>query len=101
RLVRVRHRCDDNSGRRVKTVEPIVEEHSGPGRGAQAAPQRSRSGGRIGRDEAGPRAAVKRAGGIGRPRLLLRELSRDAVSAPGLHGRVVSEKPERARGGVV
>ncbi len=37
------------------------------------------------------RAAVKRAGGIWRPRQRLWELSWDAVRTLGLHGRVVEE----------
>ena len=44
---------------------------------------------RIAWKESGLRAAVKRAGGIWRPRQRLWELSRDAVRTLGLHGRVV------------
>ncbi|MGC2520345.1 MAG: hypothetical protein WA373_14710 [Burkholderiales bacterium] len=61
RLVCVRHRDDDNSGRRVKAVEPIVGEHSRSGRARK--PRRNDhdpAGVRIGRDEAELRAAVKR-----------------------------------------
>ena len=43
------------------------------------------------------RAAVKRAGGIWRPRQRLWELSWDAVRTLGLHGRVVEERAETER----
>ena len=99
RLVCVRYRYADNSGKCVKTVELIVQESPWSGRARK--PRRNDHdlvGVRIAWDEADLRAALKRAGGIWRPRQRLWELSWDAVRALGLHSRVVSEQPKTVHG---
>jgi hypothetical protein len=90
RLVCFRYRYDRATGRRVKTAELIVEDVAWAGRARK--PRRNDRdlvGVRIGWKESELRAAVKRAGGIWRPRQRLWELSWDAVRTLGLHGRVV------------
>jgi hypothetical protein len=92
RLVCVRYRYDRATGRRVKTAELIVEDVAWAGRARK--PRRNDRdlvGVRIGWKESELRAAVKRAGGIWRPRQRLWELSWDAVRTLGLQGRVVEE----------
>ena len=69
RLICVRYRYDRASGRRVKTAELIVEDVAWAGRARR--PRRNDRdlvGVRIGWKESELRAAVKRAGGIWRPR---------------------------------
>ena len=88
RLVCVRYRYDRATGRRVKTAELIVEDVAWAGR-ERSRNDRDLVGVRIGWKESELRAAVKRAGGIWRPRQRLWELSCDAVRTLGLHGRVV------------
>ncbi len=95
----MRYRYDDRTGRRVKTVELIVQEGVWSGRARK--PRRNDRdlvGVRIGWDEAELRAAVKRSGGIWRPRQRLWEISWDAVRALGLHGWVVGERSKTVRG---
>jgi hypothetical protein len=78
--------------RRVKTAELIVEDVAWPGRARK--PRRNDHdlvGVRVDWKESELRAAVKRAGGIWRPRQRLWELSWGAVRALDLHGRVVEE----------
>jgi len=90
RLLCVRYRYDRATGRRVETAELIVEDVAWAGRARK--PRRNDRdlvGVRIGWKESELRAAVKRAGGICRPRQRLWELSWDAVRTLGLHGRVV------------
>jgi hypothetical protein len=92
RLVCVRYRYDSATGRRVKTAELIVQDIAWAGRARK--PRRNDHdlvGVRIDWKESELRAAVKRAGGISRPRQRLWELSWDAVRTLGLHGRVVEE----------
>jgi len=94
RLVCVRYRYDSATGRRVKTAELIVQDIAWAGRARK--PRRNDHdlvGVRIDWKESELRAAVKRAGGIWRPRQRLWELSWDAVRTLGLHGRVVEESP--------
>jgi hypothetical protein len=92
RLVCVRYRYDKATGRRVKTAELIVQDIAWAGRARK--PRRNDHdlvGVRVGWNETELRAAVKRAGGIWRPRQRLWEVSWEAVRALGLHGRVVEE----------
>ena len=99
RLVCVRYRYDKTTGRRVKTAELIVQDVEWAGRARK--PRRNDHdlvGVRIDWKESELRAAVKRAGGIWRPRQRLWELSWEAVRTLGLHGRVV-EEPSKAKTG--
>jgi len=92
RLVCVRYRYDKATGRRVKTAELIVQDIAWAGRARK--PRRNDHdlvGIRVGWNETELRAAVKRAGGIWRPRQRLWEVSWEAVRTLGLHGRVVEE----------
>jgi hypothetical protein len=98
RLVCVRYRYDKETGRRVKTAELIVQEIAWAARARK--PRRNDHdlvGVRIDWRENELRAAVKRAGGIWRPRQRLWEVSWEAVRALGLHGRVVEEFSNRNR----
>src|SRR6266704_6824403 len=84
RLVCVRYRYDSATGRRVKTAELIVQDIAWAGRARK--PRRNDHdlvGVRIDWKESELRAAVKRAGGIWRPRQRLWELSWDAVRTLG------------------
>ncbi len=91
RLVCVRYLYDETRGRRLKTVELIVDETPWNGR-----PRRARRndhdlvGVRVAWNETELRIAVKKAGGIWRPRQKLWELSWDAVRALGIGHRVVT-----------
>ena len=96
RLICVRYLVDKERGRRLKTIELVIEETpwSGPS-------SRSRRDGneivavRIDWKETELRIAVKRAGGIWRPRHRLWEVSREAVRMLGFGHRVV-EPPKAA-----
>jgi hypothetical protein len=91
RLVRVRYLYDEARGRRLKTVELVI--NKAPWRGR---PRRARRndhdlvGVRITWDETDLRIAAKKAGGIWRPRQKLWEISWDAVRALGIGYRVVT-----------
>ena len=92
RLVRVRDLYDEIHGRRLKTVELIVEQT--PWRGRARKPRRQDHqlvAVRIAWDETDLRIAVKRAGGIWRPRQKLWELSWEPVRTLGIHHRVVGQ----------
>jgi len=92
RLVCVRYRYDEKTGRRVKTVELIVQEIAW--RGKSRKPRRDDHdlvGVRVGWNETELRAAVKTAGGIWRPRQRLWEIDWGAVRALGLQNRVVGQ----------
>jgi hypothetical protein len=94
RLVCVRYRYDRATGSRIKTAELIVQDVAWTARTRK--PRRNDHdlvGVRIDWKESELRAAVKRAGGIWRPRQQLWELSWDAVRTLGLHGRVVEQFP--------
>jgi hypothetical protein len=70
----------------------IKQEPVGPAAGRARKPRRNGRdlvGVPIAWNESELRAAVKRPGGIWRPRQRLSELSRDAVRTLGLHGRIV------------
>ncbi len=102
RLVCVRYRYDSATGRRVKTAELIVQDIAWAGRARK--PRRNDHdlvGVRIDWKESELRAAVKRAGGIWRPRQRLWELSWDAVRTLGLHGRVVEESSGTKRNSTI
>jgi hypothetical protein len=92
RLVRVRYLYDEARGRRLKTVELVVEETAWRGK-----PRRARRddhdlvGVRIAWGETDLRAAVKTAGAIWRPRQRLWETTWGAVRALGLESRVVTK----------
>ncbi len=80
------------TGRRVKAAELIVQDIAWAGRARK--PRRNDHdlvGVRISWNESELRTAVKRAGGIWRPRQRLWELSWEVVRALGLQGRVVEE----------
>jgi len=79
------------SGRQLKTVELVIDET--PWRGRPRRPRRNDHdlvGVRIAWDETELRTAVKKAGGIWRPRQKLWEISWDAVRALGIGNRVVT-----------
>jgi len=98
RLVCVRYRYDEKTGRRVKTAELIVQDVSWSGRARK--PRRNEHdlvGVRIDWKESELRSTVKRAGGIWRPRQRLWEISWDAVRALGLQSRVVEEQSKTVR----
>ena len=91
RLVCVRYLYDEARGRRLKTVELIIDEAPWPGRGRR--PRRNDHdwvGVRIAWEETELRIAVKKAGGIWRPRENLWEISWDSVRALGIGHRVVT-----------
>jgi hypothetical protein len=91
RLVCVRYLYDEARGRRLKTVELVVEE--APWNARPRMPRRQGHdmvGVRIGYDETELRIAVKKAGGIWRPRQKLWEISWESIRALGIGHRVVS-----------
>ncbi len=93
RLVRVRYLYDEARGRRVKTVELVVEET--PWRGRPRRPRRDDHDlvhVRIGWRETELRLAVKKAGGTWRPAQKTWEITWQTVRALGIRHRVVSEK---------
>jgi hypothetical protein len=99
RLVRVRYLYDEARGRRLKTVELIVEET--PWRGRPRPPRRNDHDlvrVRIDWRETELRAAVKKAGAVWRPAEKTWELTWQAVRALGIQHRVLSEKTLPARG---
>jgi hypothetical protein len=92
RLVCVRYLYDKARGRRLKTVELVVEEVEWTPRDRR--PRRNASdrvGIRVDYHENALRHAVKTAGGIWRPRQRLWELRWEAVRVLGLEGRVVDD----------
>ena len=92
RLVCVRYLYDETCGRRLKTVELVIEE--APRRGRARKPRRQDHdlvAVRIAWDETDLRIAVKKAGAIWRPRQRLWELSWEAVRTLGNAHRVVGE----------
>jgi hypothetical protein len=90
RLVCVRYLYDKEKRRRLKTIEPVVEEIEWQPRDRRPR-RRARDlvGLRVDHREEALRHAVKTAGGIWRPRQRLWELSWEAVRVLGLEGRVV------------
>lgn len=91
RLVCVRYLYDEARGRRLKTVELVIDE--APWRGRPRRPRRNDHdlvGVRVAWDETDLRIAVKKAGGIWRPRQKLWEISWDVVRALGIGHRVVT-----------
>jgi hypothetical protein len=91
RPVCVRYLYDEARARRLKTVEPLIEE--APWRARARRPRRNDhdlAGVRIAWRETELRAAVKQAGAIWRPRQKLREMSWEAVRALGIDHRVVT-----------
>jgi len=91
RLVCVRYLCDETRGRRLKTVELVVEEV--PWRGRARKPRRNDHdlvGVRVAWDETDLHIAVKKAGGIWRPRQKLWEMPWNAVRTLGIGHRVVT-----------
>jgi hypothetical protein len=91
RLVCVRYLYDETRGRRLKTVELVIEE--APWHGRARKPRRNDHdlvGVRIAWDEADLRIAVKKAGGIWRPRQKLWEMPWNAVRTLGIGHRVVT-----------
>ena len=91
RLVCVRYLYDETRGRRLKTVELVIEE--APWYGRARKPRRNDHdlvGVRIAWDEADLRVAVKKAGGIWRPRQRLWEMPWVAVRTLGIGHRVIT-----------
>ncbi len=91
RLLCVRYLYDEARSRRLKTVELVIEEV--PWRGRARKPRRNEhdlGGVRVAWDEAELRVAVKKAGGIWRPRQKLREMPWNAVRTLGIGHRVVT-----------
>jgi hypothetical protein len=91
RLVCVRYLYDETRGRRLKTAELVIEE--APRYGRARKPRRNGRdlvGVRIAWDEADLRIAVKKAGGIWRPRQRLWEMPWVAVRTLGIGHRVVT-----------
>ena len=91
RLVCVRYLYDEARRLRLKTVELVIEE--APWRGRARKPRRydhDLVGVRIDWHETELRIAVKKAGGIWRPRQKLWEVSWDAVRTLGIGHRVVA-----------
>jgi len=98
RLVCVRYRYDQATGRRYTTVELIEEEierhQAATIDSKQDSPgNQERLGVRIGYEETELRDKVKAAGGIWRPRYKLWELPYQDVVALGLESRVVGAAP--------
>lgn len=90
RLLRVRYLYDEARGRRLKTIELVIEE--APSRGRARKPRRNDHdlvGVRIEWHETALRIAVKNAGAIWRPRQRLWEMSWHAVRPLGIGHRVV------------
>ena len=95
RLVCVRYLYDEARGRRLKTVELVIDE--APWRGRPRRPRRNDHdlvGVRIAWDDTELRIAVKKAGAICRPRQKLWEISWDAVRALGIGHRVVTGRAQ-------
>ena len=91
RLVCVRYLYDEVRGRRLKSVERVIDE--APWRGHPRRPRRNDDdlvGVRIAWDETDLRIAVRKAGGIWRPRHKLREISWNAGRTPGIGNRVIT-----------
>ena len=91
RLVCVRYLYDEARSLRLKTVELVIEE--APWRGRARKPRRNDHdlvGVRIDSHETELRIAVKKTGGIWRPRQKLWEVSWDAVRTLGIGHRVVA-----------
>ena len=91
RLGCVRYLYDKARGRRLKTIDLVIDE--APWCGRPRRPRRNDHdlvGVRIAWDETDLRIAVKKAGGIWRPRQKLWEISWDAVRALGIGNRVVT-----------
>ena len=91
RLVCVRYLYDEARCRRLKTVELVIDE--APWRGRPRRPRHDDHdlvGVHIAWDETELRIAVRKAGGIWRPRQKLWEMPWDAVRALGIGHRVVS-----------
>ena len=87
----MRYLYDELSGRRLKTVEIVIEQT--PWRGRPRRPRRNDHdlvGVRIGWNETDLRIAVKKTGAIWRPRQKLWEMTWDAVRALGIGHRVVT-----------
>ena len=97
RLVCVRYRYDRATGRRVKTAELIVQDVAWAGRSRKRRNDHDLVGVRVSWNESELRAAIKRAGGIWRPRQRLWELSWAAVRTLNLNGRVVEEPSKTKR----
>ena len=87
RLVCVRHRWDEQTGRSFKTVELILEETPWKPQEPQNAEKTVRL--RVGRQETRIRAAVKSAGGRWNPQERVWELRQDKAVALGLEDRIV------------
>jgi len=91
RLVCVRYLYDEARSRRLKTVELVIDEAIWRGR-----PRRPRRNDddlvrvRVAWDETDLRIAVKKAGGIWRPRHKLWEISWNAVRTLGIENRVIT-----------
>src|SRR3972149_3828677 len=91
RLVCGRYLYDEARSRRPKTVELVIDEASWRGR-----PRRPRRNDddlvrvRVAWDETDLRIAVKKAGGIWRPRHKLWEISWNAVRTLGIENRVIT-----------
>ena len=97
RLVCVRYLYAETRSRRLKTVEHVVEEV--PWRGRAGKPRRNDHdlvGVRVAWDEADLRIAVKKAGGIWRPRQKLWEMPWNAARTPGIGHRVLTGRPQTA-----
>jgi len=91
RLVCVRYLYDETRSRRLKTAELVIEEV--PWRVRARKPRRNDDdlvGVRVAWDEADLRSAVKKAGGIWRPRQKLWEMPWNAVRILGIGHRVVT-----------
>ena len=96
--MRVRYLYDEARGRRLRTVELVVEET--PWRGRARRPRRDDHDPvrvRIGWRETELRVAVKKAGAVWRPAKKAWELTWQAVRALGIQHRVLSEKTLPAR----
>ena len=90
RLVRVRHRHDEGTGRTFKTVELIIEEITDRTRADP--PSRSRIVRlRVGWHELEIRQAVKEAGGRWNPQERVWELQHDRIIDLGLEERIVRD----------
>lgn len=94
KLVCVRYRYDQETGKRYKTVEIIVEETpwnsvAGPLLPSSSRNPSERVGIQIGVNELDLREQVKRAGGIWRPKQKLWELSYAQIVALKLEDRIV------------
>ena len=97
RLVCVRHRRDDTRGRRVTTVELVLDERPFPPTSLHWAPKASPTLLlRIAYGESARRRAVKEAGGRWVPELKLWEVPRQQVAQLGLEDRVVKEQSPRS-----